>query len=89
MPEITKTTSFKKDFKRANKRGFPEAAFVKVLGLLVNDNPLPERCRAHKLVGEYTGTWECHIASDWLLIYEHFEDELRLRRLGTHSDLFK
>ena len=89
MRQIKKTTVFKKDFKRAIKRGLPEAAFVEVLSLLATDSHLPDRCRPHKLVGEYTGTWECHIAPDWLLIYEYEENELSLRRMGTHSDLFR
>ncbi|MBO4908018.1 MAG: type II toxin-antitoxin system YafQ family toxin [Lachnospiraceae bacterium] len=33
---------------------------------------------------------ECHIQSDWLLIYTKNEDEIILvaSRTGTHSDLF-
>ena len=41
------------------------------------------------LKGEWKGTWECHIASDWLLIYEVTETEIRLIRTGTHADLFE
>ncbi|MEO9697228.1 MAG: type II toxin-antitoxin system YafQ family toxin [Hyphomicrobiales bacterium] len=89
MRQIKKTTSFKKDFKRSLKRGLPVAVLAEVLELLATDSPLPERCRPHKLVGEYTGTWECHIAPDWLLIYEYEDGLLNLRRMGSHSDLFK
>ena len=86
---IKKTTQFKKDFKRVSKRRFPEELFVEILTLLATDQDLPERCRPHKLVGDYQGTWECHITPDLLLIYEYSDDELHLRRLGTHSDLFR
>lgn len=43
----------------------------------------------HALVGNFKGRWECHIASDWLLIYQRTENELVLERTGSHSDLFK
>ena len=47
--------------------------------------------RAHMLVGEYSGYWECHIEPDWLLVYEKFDDVLVLSmyRTGSHSDIFK
>jgi len=63
----------------------------KVLELLVNGEKLPPKYRDHKLGGEYLGTRECHIAPDWLLIYEVIEDELvlYLTRTGSHAKLFK
>ena len=44
----------------------------------------------HQLVGDYGGCRECHIAPDWLLVYEIDGTELilYLTRTGTHSDLF-
>ncbi|BEU87246.1 hypothetical protein TAMA11512_07100 [Selenomonas sp. TAMA-11512] len=51
---------------------------------------MPSCCRDHALQGEYKGCRACHIAPDWLLIYELTETELilYLTRTGTHSDLF-
>ncbi|MCK9363952.1 MAG: type II toxin-antitoxin system YafQ family toxin [Syntrophales bacterium] len=43
----------------------------------------------HKLAGNYYGCRDCHIESDWLLIYKYDENTLFLIRTGTHSDLFK
>ena len=42
------------------------------------------------LTGNYTGRRECHIAPDWLLIYQIIETNLILilTRTGSHSDLF-
>lgn len=89
MREIVKTGIFKRDFKRIARRGYPVPKLVAVLRLLVEDEPLPEKCRPHKLVGKYSGFWECHISPDCLLIYEISDDnELTLRRTGSHSDLF-
>jgi mRNA interferase YafQ len=67
-----------------------EAWVQKVIDLLATDSNLPTACRLHKLTGTYTGLWECHIAPDWLLIYE-FDNEsnaLDLMCTGTHADLF-
>lgn len=44
--------------------------------------------RPHLLSGDGAGYLECHIAPDWLLIYQVDDDEVRLLRTGTHSDLF-
>ena len=43
-----------------------------------------------KLSGDYTDCWECHIKSDWLLVWKQNDDELTLlfTNTGTHSDLF-
>jgi mRNA interferase YafQ len=46
------------------------------------------RFKDHPLVGGYSGARECHIESDWLLIYERTDTELVLIRTGTHADLF-
>ena len=51
---------------------------------------LPEKNRDHELTGDWVGYRECHIQSDWLLIYRIEDDVLvlTLSRTGTHSDLF-
>jgi mRNA interferase YafQ len=48
---------------------------------------LPIKNRDHNLSGNHAGKRECHIASDWLLIYRVNGDELYLIRTGTHADL--
>lgn len=40
-----------------------------------------------KLSGNWGGFQECHIQSDWLLIYRIDGNDLYLTRTGTHSDL--
>ena len=59
-----------------------------IIDLLAADAALPKACRPHKLVGDYVNLWECHIAPDWLLIYELPEGVVLLHRTGTHADLF-
>ncbi len=77
-----------RDIKRLKKRGYDFGKFKTVVNLLLLGEPLPDRCRPHRLVGNFNGTMECHIAPDWLLIYVEDENAIRFERTGTHSDLF-
>jgi mRNA interferase YafQ len=88
MKKITQSSRFRRDFKRMAKRGSNPNKLEAILNLLVSDTPLPERCRPHKLVGNYVGLWECHIEPDWLLVYDLGDDYIDLIRTGTHADLF-
>lgn len=84
------TNRFKKDVKRCIKRGLPIEDLEEIVSKLENGEALPEKCKQHKLDGDYPKAWECHIHPDWLLVWEQNEEELLLLmlRTGTHSDLF-
>lgn len=89
MRTIRYTNQFKKDYKRAKKRGHNELRLKVVIDQLANDQSLPPQYRDHELVGNYIGIRECHIEPDWLLLYRlEGETELVLVRTGSHSDLF-
>ena len=90
MLTIKYHTMFKKDFKRIKKRGYDISRLEKIVELLANELPLPEQFKDHNLSGNYNGFRECHIAPDWLLIYQVNNNELVLvlSRTGSHSDLF-
>ena len=90
MLTIKYQAAFKKDYKRIVKRGYDMRLQEKVIELLANQKPLPEKNRDHQLSGDYAGCRECHITPDWLLIYEVADEELilYLTRTGSHSDLF-
>ncbi len=90
MLTIKYHTMFKKDFKRIKKRGYDISRLEKIVKLLANEVPLPEQFKDHNLSGNYNGFRECHIAPDWLLIYQVNNNELVLvlSRTGSHSDLF-
>jgi mRNA interferase YafQ len=68
----------------------PKEELRAVIEALADDSPLPERCRPHMLSGNWVGHWECHIRSDWLLIYKLTDEVmvLTLVRTATLSDLF-
>lgn len=90
MLTIKYHTLFKKAFKRIKKRGYDISRLEKIVELLANEVPLPEQFKDHNLSGNYNGFRECHIAPDWLLIYQVNNNELVLvlSRTGSHSDLF-
>ncbi len=89
--KIKFTSQFKKDFKRAMKRGLDEAKFSSILMILGEGTPIPEQYRDHSLSGRWVNHRELHIEPDWLLIYYREESVLVLTlvRTGSHSDLFK
>ncbi len=89
MRRLKRTTQFKRDIKRVQRRGKDLEKLKRVLESLVSGAVLAPRYWDHVLVGQYKGTRECHLEPDWLLIYELTEDELVLIRTGTHTDLFR
>ncbi len=89
MRTIHRTSQFKKDVKRMGKHGKRFEEFKEVIKQLALGESLDAKYRDHALMGQYTGSRECHIGPDWLLIYERSEIELVLVRTGTHADLFK
>lgn len=90
MLDIVASNKFKKDLKQIIKRGYNIELLDQVVNQLANKKPLDEKYKDHALVGDFIGFRECHITSDWLLIYKIMENELILflSRTGTHSDLF-
>ena len=84
------TSQFKKDYKSAEKRGYPIIVLDDCIRMLAAGLQLPQNYRDHELIGNWKGHRECHLRGDWLLIYRIEDDELVLvlARTGTHSDLF-
>jgi len=90
MYSIEYTGRFKKDYKLAVKRGYKETLIQNIISLIANETPLSATYKPHKLTGYYKDCWECHIETDWLLIWRVNEknNTLTLIRTGTHTDLF-
>lgn len=89
MRVIRETSKFKKDVKRMQKRGKAFSEFKNIIEKLAGGQKLDPKHHDHLLAGEYKGSRECHIAPDWLLIYDLGESEVILIRTGTHADLFE
>lgn len=79
---------FRRDVKRAEKRGKDLQKLRQALGLLIAGEELPASYRDHPLKGDWNGYRDAHIEPDWLLIYRVAGDELHLVRTGSHADLF-
>jgi len=56
---------------------------------IISEEPLDPIHKDHKLIGNWQGRRECHIESDWLLIYKPEMGRVVFERTGTHSDLFR
>ncbi len=90
MLSIRRSTQFKKDLKRILKQGKNLSLLEVIITCLQEQQPLPPKNVDHALIGDWKGYRECHISSDWLLIYK-VDDEiklLRVMRTGSHSELF-
>ena len=89
MRAIFQTSQFKKDFRRIQQRGKDLRKFKEVVSVIAKSEILAERHRDHALSGKWSGSRDCHIEPDWILIYRVDGDNLFLERTGSHSDLFR
>ena len=80
---------FKRDYKRAIKRGLDIERLQAAIGCLAIGDKLPAFYKDHPLKGNHAGERECHIGPDWLLVYVRDDEILRilLLRTGTHREL--
>ena len=86
---VRKTSRYKKSLKKMLKRGKDIKKLTNVVLKLANGEQLPPQYKDHPLSGDLAGLRDCHIESDWVLLYE-IKDNLLILSLadtGTHSDL--
>ena len=90
MYEVKPTSRFRHDLKYIERRGYDMRLLKILIQTLASGEPLAEKHTDHALSGVWSKFRECHVTSDWLLIYkvEHDILVLTLTRTGTHSDLF-
>ena len=90
MYSIVYTNQFRKSLKRCVKRGLKVATLAAAVNTLQEKGTLPAEYGSHKLKGQYTGCWECHLEPDWLLVWRQNDKMLELVFVdtGNHSDLF-
>ena len=88
--EVDRTNVFKRDYKRAKKRGLDLQKLKDVVTKLADGETLPPANKDHPLSNNWANHRECHIAPDWLLTYQIRDTLLilELTRTGTHADLF-
>ena len=88
MRNLIRGAQFRRDVKLAQRRSKDLSKLRELILLLGEGQPLPSRYKDHPLSGEWEHYRDCHLESDWLLIYKIEGDDLYLVRTGTHSDLF-
>lgn len=66
------TNSFKKDYRKIQKRHYDIDLMEGVVEMLLNGERLPAQNKDHDLTGNWKGYRECHIAPDWLLVYRYY-----------------
>lgn len=83
---------FKKDVKKIARSGSKDMSELKnIIATLEKEEPLGREYNPHPLSNNWKDHMECHIESDWLLIYriDKKYNELILVRTGSHSELFR
>ena len=86
--KIAWSKQFKKDLKEAYKQEKDIRLLFDIVYQLANDIKLDAKHKDHKLKGNLKNYRECHLTSDWLLIYEKPDEKrLILLELGSHSRL--
>lgn len=71
--DIEITSRFKRDYKKIRKQGKDINKLIKTLETLANGEELEPKYKDHKLINDktYKECNECHIESDWLLVYKY------------------
>ncbi len=93
MYQLVPTTRFKKDLKKNKSRPRDFDLVVTTLKQLQTEGVkgISAEMKPHKLKGSYADNWECHIKPDLLIIWIQIVSpkEIKLIRVGSHSELFR
>ena len=90
MLKPIRSSKFKKEFAKDEKCNKNMDKLIKIMGMLIREEPLPSNHQDHQLHGKWRKSRDCHIEGDWILIYEPDKKAgtIKFQRLGSHSDLF-
>ena len=89
--KVKTTKKFRRDVKRLKNSGkFDLEKLNVVMRILEKGEILPDKYKNHALLGRFSGTFECHVEPNWLLIYAKRDDILLLYliRNGSYANLF-
>lgn len=89
MRVVRQTAAFRRDIKRARKRGKDLSKLYTIVETLAAGGALDKKQVPHPLTGNWKPCWDCHIEPDWLLIYVVTDTTVELVRTGTHADVFQ
>ncbi len=85
MYSIKPTAEFRRDYKRAQRKGLDMGPLNAVITALAAGEALPAECRDRPLGGDMHGYRECRVPPDRLLVYYLDGEELVLTLLRTGS----
>ena len=88
MRELIYTARFRRELRRARRRGKDMSKLDDIVARLRAGEPLEPRQRRHQLTGRWYPAWECHVEPDWLLVWEDDGDTITLMHTGSHADIF-
>ena len=89
MKTIHYSTKAKKDLKKYRNNIQLMKLLFDVLDRLKKGEPIPSSYKPHELIGTYKDCMECHVGSDFLLIWiDAASDMVEIVRIGSHSELF-
>jgi mRNA interferase YafQ len=88
MRVLLTTEQFKRDVRRLHKKHWNLAKLTRITEILREAGVTPTGNNPHKLHGEWSDHFECHIEQDWLLIYKVDVKFVYLYRTGSHDELF-
>ncbi len=92
MYTVVTSAKYKRQLKKLTRSGKVDLGKLReVVNTLKNGDLLPEKYRDHRLTGTLRIFRGCHIAPDWILVYQKVEEDLVLYlfQTGSHSDLFE
>ena len=88
---VFKAKRFRKSLKKMLRRGKDITKINDVILKLASGETLAPTYKDHALSGDLEGLRDCHIESDWVLLYFYTttgELVLTLSDTGTHGDMF-
>ncbi len=89
--KIKYSKDFKKSLKKVLKQRKNIDKLLAIVDLLSKRQPLAPKHKDHALYNDksFKNCRDCHIESDWILIYKYLEDELILLLVstGSHSEV--
>ena len=83
---VVSTARFRKEFRKAVKRGLEIPLFEEIVDMIAQGQPLPPKNKDHELSGKLHGYRECHIQNDWLLIYRIYSELKMIPSLMLSSE---
>jgi mRNA interferase YafQ len=89
MKEIKSGKQFKKDLKRYLNQPYKLKKLYALIEIMRSEESIPNEYKPHSLVGNFSGYMECHVESDFLLVWvDETSNVIKLIRLGSHSEIF-